>query len=135
MDIHLTDAEMETVREFEWTLGGVLALTNDYFSWKKEKLQQTDRPRNAVYVLMRQYGLPQDMAHMLLKGFIIDEEEKAKRLRMKIEEGEMSAELKRYVEALELYSGGNCYWSATCPRYNKPQEEEELAAKNVQAHM
>lgn len=124
MDIHLTDKELEVVHEFEWTLGGVLALTNDYFSWRKEKLQNTDRIRNAVPLLMRQYNLPQDAARVLLKGIIIDEEEKAKRLRMKLEEGEMSTELKRYVEALELYSGGNCYWSATCPRYNQPQEEQ-----------
>jgi len=128
MDIHLTDEESEAVAELEWTLGGVLALTNDYFSWKKEKLQSTDRVRNAVPILMRQYGLPQDAARILLKGMIVDEEEKAKRLRMGLEAGEMSAELERYVEALELYSGGNCYWSATCPRYNKPQEEQGLDA-------
>lgn len=126
MDISLTDEEMKAVHEFEWTLGGVLALTNDYFSWRKEKLQNTDRIRNAVPLLMRQYGLPQDAARIMLKGIIIDEEEKAKRLRMNLEEGEMSTELKRYVEALEMYAGGNCYWSATCPRYNKPQEEQEM---------
>ncbi|KAF9459022.1 isoprenoid synthase domain-containing protein [Collybia nuda] len=124
MDIHLTDEESESVREFEWTLGGVLALTNDYFSWRKEKLQSTDRIRNAVPVLMHQYGLSQEVARVLLKGFIVEEEEKAKNLRKKLEEGEMSPDMKRYVEALELYAGGNCYWSATCPRYNKPQEEE-----------
>ena len=124
MDIHLTDEEYEAVREFEWTLGGVLALTNDYFSWNKEKLQSTDRVRNAVPLLMRQYSLPQQQAKLLLKGIIIDEEEKAKRLRLALESMDgLSSHLKRYIEALELYSGGNCYWSATCPRYNKPQEE------------
>lgn len=124
MNIHLTDEETASVQEFEWTLGGVLALTNDYFSWRKEKLQSTDRIRNAVPVLMHQYSLSQEVARVLLKGLIVEEEEKAKKLRMKLEEREMSADLKRYVEALELYAGGNFYWSATCPRYNKPQEEE-----------
>lgn len=124
MNINLTDEETASVREFEWTLGGVLALTNDYFSWRKEKLQSTDRIRNAVPVLMHQYNLSQEVARVLLKGLIIEEEEKAKKLRMKLEKREMSADLKRYVEALELYAGGNFYWSATCPRYNKPQEEE-----------
>lgn len=124
MNIHLTDEEVEAVREFEWTLGGVLALTNDYFSWKKEKLQSTDRVRNAVPLLMRQYSLPQEQAKLLLKGLIIEEEEKAKRLRLALEGPDgLSDDFKRYIEALELYSGGNCYWSATCPRYNKPQEE------------
>lgn len=124
MDINLTDEETAIVREFEWTLGGVLALTNDFFSWRKEKLQSTDRIRNAVPVLMHQYNLSQDVAKVLLKGLIIEEEEKAKKLRMKLEERELSPDLKRYIEALELYAGGNFYWSATCPRYNKPQEEE-----------
>lgn len=133
MDIHLTDEELETVHKFEWTLGGVLALTNDYFSWRKEKLQTTDRIRNAVPLLMQQYGLPQEAARTLLKGIIIDEEEKAKRLRMKLEEGEVSPELKRYIEALELYSGGNCYWSATCPRYNKPQEEQQMGVGSLRS--
>jgi len=38
---------------------------------------------------------------MLLKGIIVYEEEKAKGLRMKLQEGE----IRRYVEVLELYSG------------------------------
>lgn len=124
MDIHLTDEESNAVQEFEWTLGGVLALTNDYFSWNKERLQSTDRVRNAVPLLMRQYSLPQEQAKLLLKGIIIREEEKAKILRLALEgRDELSLDLKRYIEALELYAGGNCYWSATCPRYNRPQEE------------
>ncbi|KDR67279.1 hypothetical protein GALMADRAFT_147274 [Galerina marginata CBS 339.88] len=122
MDIHLTKEEQDAVHEFEWTLGGVLALTNDYFSWKKEKFQATDRVRNAVPVLMRQYGLPQAVARTLLKGIIVDEEEKAKMLRMKLEEGEISSELKRYLDALEIYAGGNCYWSATCPLIISPKK-------------
>lgn len=104
----------------------MLALTNDYFSWNKEKYQATDRVRNAVRVLMKQYSLPQEQARLLLKGIIIEEEEKAKRLRMEIESQPMSDNLRRYVDALELYAGGNCYWSATCPRYNRPQEEHGL---------
>ncbi|KAF8966743.1 isoprenoid synthase domain-containing protein [Flammula alnicola] len=132
MDIHLTEEEILATHEFERTLGGVLALTNDYFSWRKEKLQSTDRIRNAVPLLMRQYSLPEDQARLLLKGIIIEEEEKAKKLRMKLESRpDLSSDLKRYIEALELYSGGNCYWSATCPRYNKPQEEKDTAERHM----
>jgi len=121
MNIHLTDQESKAVEEFQWTLGGILALTNDYFSWNKESLQSTDRIRNAVPLLMRQYSLPKEQAKLLLKGMIVEEEEKAKRLRLALERSDtLSSDLKRYIEALELYSGGNCYWSATCPRYNTP---------------
>jgi hypothetical protein len=124
MDIQLTDEEVRDVADFERTLGCVLALTNDYFSWRKEKHQSTDRMRNGVPILMRQYKLPESQARMLLKGIIVEEEEKAKRLRLKLESRpDLSPDFKRYLEALELYCGANCYWSATCPRYNKPQEE------------
>jgi hypothetical protein len=125
MDLHLTDEELAAVHPFEWTLGGVLALTNDYFSWRKEKYQATDRVRNAVPLLMRQYSIKEEQARLLLKGIIVEEEEKAKRLRLALEaRPNLSKDMKRYIEALELYAGGNCYWSATCPRYNKPQEEK-----------
>ncbi|KIJ42381.1 hypothetical protein M422DRAFT_254464 [Sphaerobolus stellatus SS14] len=135
MELHLTEEESSSVREFEWTLGGVLALTNDYFSWNKEKYQSTDRIRNAVPLLMRQYSIPEKQARLLLKGMIIDEEERAKRLRMELESRPgLSDDMKRYIEALELYAGGNCYWSATCPRYNKPQEEKEKE-KEVQRQL
>ncbi|KAF8967666.1 isoprenoid synthase domain-containing protein [Flammula alnicola] len=97
-----------------------------------QKFQSTDRVRNAVPLLMRQYSLPENQARLLLKGIIVDEEERAKKLCMKLESRpDLSSELKRYIEALELYSGGNCYWSATCPRYNKPQEEKG----KVESHM
>lgn len=126
MELHLTDEELKAVHPFEWTLGGVLALTNDYFSWRKEKYQATDRVRNAIPLLMRQYSIKEEQARLLLKGIIVEEEEKAKRLRLELEaRPNLSDDMKRYIEALELYSGGNCYWSATCPRYNKPQEEKE----------
>ena len=123
MNLHLTPEELESVQELEWTLGGVLALTNDYFSWKKEKLQSTDRIRNGVHVLMKGHGLHQERAKSLLRGIVVDEEEKVKRLKTeRVANGPpMSEELKRYVEALEIYVGGNCYWSATCSRYNNPQ--------------
>ncbi|KIJ35656.1 hypothetical protein M422DRAFT_262056 [Sphaerobolus stellatus SS14] len=41
MELHLTEKESSSMREFEWTLGDVLALTNDYFSWNKEKYQSS----------------------------------------------------------------------------------------------
>jgi hypothetical protein len=73
---------------------------------------------------MRQHSLLQEQARLLLKGLIVEEEEKAKWLRLALESHDrLSSDLKRYIEALELYAGGNCYWSVMCPRYNRPWEE------------
>ncbi|KAF8955786.1 hypothetical protein BDZ97DRAFT_1764514 [Flammula alnicola] len=60
MDIYLMKEEILAMHEFEWMLGGVLALTNDYFSWRKEKFHSTDHGRNTVPLLMQQYSLPEE---------------------------------------------------------------------------
>ncbi|KAJ3807942.1 hypothetical protein F5876DRAFT_1040, partial [Lentinula aff. lateritia] len=41
------------VRSYEHTVGVIVGLTNDYFSWEMERQQPTDRIRNAVPVLMK----------------------------------------------------------------------------------
>ncbi|KAF9002133.1 isoprenoid synthase domain-containing protein [Cyathus striatus] len=123
MGLHFTDEELQAIKDLEMGFGRMLALTNDYFSWEREKSQPTDRIRNAVPILMRQYSLGEKQAKLLLKGIIIEEEEQVKILRIKLINSEPSEDVMRYIDALELYVGGNIYWSATCPRYNKPQEE------------
>lgn len=124
MGIHLTDEESKVVEEFVRAVVAVTSLSNDYFSWKMERLQTTDRVRNAVPILMRQYSLQEKEAKSLLRGMVIDEEERMKRLRMALESREdFSIELKRYMQGQEFAGGGHAYWSATCPRYNQPLEE------------
>ena len=80
-----------------------MALTNDYVSWNNEKYQSTDRIRSTIPLLMRQYALQEPQARSLLKGMIMDEKEKPKRMRMKLERkwrNEMSGDMKRYIETL-----------------------------------
>ncbi|RJE22361.1 hypothetical protein PHISCL_05303 [Aspergillus sclerotialis] len=123
IDLTLTDAEYESIRDFDFSMGAVLGLTNDYFSWEVERGQETDRPRNAVPVLMKEYGVSDPIAKTLLKGIIMDEEEKACRLKQKVLEStdSVSPAVLQYIEAIELYVGGSCYWHATAPRYKVQQ--------------
>jgi phytoene/squalene synthetase len=122
MNIDLTREELETIQEFEELVGVSIALSNDYYSWDMEKLQKTDRVRNAVPLLMKQYSLPEHAAKDLLKGMIVDTEQRAKEAKMQLFEDESLTEnLKRYIHGWELYAGGISYWSATCMRYGKPQ--------------
>lgn len=77
MGIDLTKDEYNSIREWDITMGNVIGLTNDYFSWKVEKDQSTNRVRNGVKVLMREHGIQEGPARKLLRSLIIDEEDKA----------------------------------------------------------
>ena len=80
--------------------------------------QSTDRIRNAVAVLMKEYDrLPDKQAKSMLKDIIIDEEDKASRLKADIDaNARFSNDLKKYVLALQLFAAGYSYWCATSPR-------------------
>ncbi|KAF5011447.1 hypothetical protein FDECE_2436 [Fusarium decemcellulare] len=117
MGISLSDEDYESIREYDFTMGNVLGLTNDYFSWNVEKHQPTDRIRNGVRVLMNEHNITSDVAKKLLLGVIVEEEAKAERLKRERLEKPVSDELGLYFEAIELYVGGSCYWHATAPRY------------------
>jgi hypothetical protein len=112
----LTDEEYESIKEYDAVMGAVLGLTNDYFSWYVEKDRQRDRVQNGVFVLMRQHGVSAEVARVLLLGIIIEHESKAAKLREERLKQPASEEVLRYIEALELYVGGSCYWHATAPR-------------------
>jgi hypothetical protein len=116
MDTTLTDEEYESIKEYDTTMGAVLGLTNDYFSWHVEKDRQTDRVQNGGFVLMRQHGVSAEVARTLLLGMIVEQESKAAKLREERLKQPASEDVLRYIEALELYVGGSCYWHATAPR-------------------
>lgn len=117
MGLTLDAEDLEKIRDFDYSMGVVLGLTNDYFSWAVEKDQKTDRVRNAVRVLMKQHGLSEQPAQSLLRGIIIDEEERAYHLKGQVLASSPSNNIIEYIKAIELYVGGSCYWHATAPRY------------------
>lgn len=119
MGTTLTEEEYESIKEYDMAMGNILGLTNDYFSWNIEKDQPTDRMRNGVRVLMKQHGVSAEAAKTMLLGVIIEEESRAAKLREKRLEQPASEGLLRYIEAIELYVGGSCYWHATAPRYQR----------------
>ncbi|KAJ3807943.1 isoprenoid synthase domain-containing protein [Lentinula lateritia] len=114
-------------RSYEHIIGVIVGLTNDYFSWEMERQEPTDRIRNAVLVLMKEHSVNEMQAKLMLKEVIIEEERKARELMSEImglpEEHEP---LKRYVAEMELFAAGYSFWCATCPRYHRPQKEENF---------
>ncbi|KAJ3743731.1 isoprenoid synthase domain-containing protein [Lentinula detonsa] len=109
-------------RAYDKSIGVIVGLTNDYFSWAMERQETTDRIRNAVAVLMKEHSISETQAQIMLKEVIVNEEKKAKKLRDNImNQSKADEELKRYVTGMELFAAGYSFWCATCPRYHRPQ--------------
>ncbi|CCD54927.1 BcSTC5, similar to sesquiterpene cyclase [Botrytis cinerea T4] len=115
----LSEEDYKSIREYDITMGNILGLTNDYFSWHVEKDQPTGRIRNGVRVLMKQHNIPAEIAQKLLLGIIIEEESKAVKLREERLKTDASQSVLEYIKAIELYVGGSCYWHSTAPRYQR----------------
>ncbi|KAF7362940.1 Geranylgeranyl pyrophosphate synthase [Mycena venus] len=116
LNVYLTSDETELCSAFYTAAGRVMAITNDYFSWRMEKREATDRVRNAIPVVMKQYAMSESDATLFVKGVLVDAEQKTVRLGKALKGS--SENIRRYVEGMEYLLGGSGFWSATCPRYN-----------------
>ncbi|KAJ7776604.1 isoprenoid synthase domain-containing protein, partial [Mycena maculata] len=116
LNVYLTSDETELCSAFYMAGGRVMAITNDYFSWRMEKREETDRVRNAIPVVMKQYAMSESDATLFVKGVLVDAEQKTARLGKALKGS--SENIRRYVEGMEYLLGGSGFWSATCPRYN-----------------
>ncbi|KAF5386342.1 hypothetical protein D9757_006682 [Collybiopsis confluens] len=123
--LKLEAEEERLARQYEHLIGVIVGLTNDFFSWEmeREQLETCDRIRNAVPVLMVEHSVSEAEAKAMLKEVILREERRASDLRAKVEVSG-SERLKKWVEAMELFAAGYSFWCATCPRYNRPQNEQ-----------
>ncbi|KAI1317874.1 terpenoid synthase [Xylariaceae sp. FL0255] len=119
LGISLDESEKGLSRKYYLSSGRVMGLTNDLYSWTVEKTDARGRQWNAVRVIMSQHKLSEADALVFLRGLIMVHEQETLRLGAELlEESASSAKMIRYVSAMELMLGGNCFWSATCPRYN-----------------
>ncbi|KAE9394021.1 terpenoid synthase [Gymnopus androsaceus JB14] len=115
------------VSRYEHSIGVIVGLTNDYFSWEMERNQPTDRLRNAVAVLTKEHSIPESEAKVMLKDYIMKEEKKALELMHKFESNKEDFEqATRYLTALDLFAAGYSFWCSTCPRYHRVQKEEDF---------
>ncbi|OTB07495.1 hypothetical protein M426DRAFT_267931 [Hypoxylon sp. CI-4A] len=119
LGIHLDQSKTELSRDYYFSCGRVMGLTNDLYSWKVERIEPGDRQWNAVPIIMKQYNIREKDATVFLRGLIMYHEQETRRLGLELlrKTGE-SPKMIRYVGAMGLMLGGNCYWSSTCPRYN-----------------
>ncbi|KAF2466571.1 terpenoid synthase [Lindgomyces ingoldianus] len=124
MALTIPDNEYEKCHTLAKPAYAALGLTNDLFSWNKER----DAARragqtcvfNAIWVIMREKSVTEAEAKMICRAeirrwistyrCIVDNAK---------EDMSLSKDLRTYLEALLLSYVGNLVWSITCPRYNE----------------
>lgn len=123
MNIGLDIKEKAVVYHVVKPLEVAMALTNDYFSYPKEKALHPlhnvpGNIFNAVPILMAQHAISEDDALALIKHKIIEAEEKH---RVELEDlelkGALAQEVKRYIMACRMATSGFHLWHASAPRY------------------
>lgn len=91
-------------------------------SWKRERLQISDRILNAVPLLMKQYRIPEKAAVDMVRGLVVEQETRILATPRELRKTpSLSDDALAYVEGIERYAGGMFYWYLLSPRESKPE--------------
>lgn len=124
MGLTIPDDELDICMELARPGYAVLGLTNDLYSWEKErraaKRANQDYVFNAVWVIMQERSVDEQKA----KAICAEEIQKYAAEYCQIVEDtkenlELSKDVRIYIEAVKFSCIGNLVWSIYCPRYCK----------------
>lgn len=114
-----------------------LGLSNDFFSWEKEREAATrmgaTKVVNAIYILMEEHAISVSEAKEMCRALV--KENVAEYIRVlngSRNNMELSLDLRRYLEAFQYALSGNVVWSVTCPRYHPEACFSELQSSMMQ---
>jgi hypothetical protein len=124
MGLTIPDEEYNLCSELAKPAYAALGLTNDLYSWEKERKEAKEAGRecvfNAIWVIMKERSVKELEAKVICRAEIkrwisasclVVEETK--------DNASLSKDLRTYLEALLYSYVGNLAWSITCPRYNE----------------
>ncbi|EGD99956.1 Fusicoccadiene synthase [Trichophyton interdigitale] len=123
MGLTIPDEELELCMELARPGYAALGLTNDLYSWRKERDEAAadglDYVFNAVWVIMQERSLSEEDAMIACAEEIRKQVaefniivEKAK------QDSSLSKDTRAYLEAVRYSHVGNLVWSIYCPRYH-----------------
>ena len=123
MALTIPEGEMDLCKKFVRPAFAVLGLTNDLFSWDKERDAAKERGQphvvNAIWVLMGELSIPENEAKAVCREKI---QESVADCLVKVKEAQsdpkLSPDLRTFVEAIQYSVSGNLVWSLGCPRYH-----------------
>ncbi|KAI0555659.1 isoprenoid synthase domain-containing protein [Xylaria curta] len=99
-----------------------MALTNDLYSWEKERIAAENLGRNyvfnAIWVIMEERAMNESEAKSIcsdeIRNYMADYEQVVETAK---NNQKLSKELRKYLEAVLFSCVGNAVWSIYCPRY------------------
>lgn len=119
MDIHLDQDEVEAIQHITDPIEECLGLSNDYFSYKKEKEDLTEgNGLNAVWFLMQKDDVSEEEALEQVKNKILSlENVHSAAIAELMGKNALSAEMQRYLTFFRLAHGGLHLFHTTTTRY------------------
>lgn len=135
MALTISEHEMDLCSQLARPAFAAISLTNDLFSWEKER---EDAKRdglsyvvNAIWVIMRELSMTELEAKAVCREKIKDYVAESVRVGEETQRNcDISSDLRTYIEALQYSISGNLVWSIYCPRYHT-----EASYNNVQLSM
>ena len=123
MALTIPEGEMDLCKQLVRPAFVALSLTNDLFSWEKEreaaKRDGLTHVFNAIWVLMEELSITESEAKDLCRAKIKESVfESLCNLEYTKSNLGLSLDLRTYVEAIQYSVGGNLVWSLYCPRYH-----------------
>jgi hypothetical protein len=129
-DIHPTDDDKLSVKDFIDSGMARMQFINDYYSFSKEftEHQQAgtlNRMQNGLGLLMREYGYTEDEARSILRQEILQGEQAIIDGYHSWEERVGSTQdarvpaIRQYIATAILFLGGATYYTSLAPRYNR----------------
>ncbi|KAL7929436.1 isoprenoid synthase domain-containing protein [Trichoderma chlorosporum] len=124
MALTIPDEEYDLCMELARPGYAVLGLTNDLYSWEKERQTAEKAGQgyvfNAIWVIMNEQRVSEDEAKAICAEEI---RHYATMFRRNVDETKdnmaLSRDLRAYIEAVMYSCSGNLVWSIYCPRYNE----------------
>ena len=126
MGLTIPEHEMKLCKELDKPAWEALALTNDLYSWEKERDDAAKAGEslvvNAIWVLMQEYSISEpeakDLCQQKIKESVARAVQIANDTRTRTD---LSLDLRKYTDAITYSVSGNLVWSIYCPRYHPEQ--------------
>lgn len=124
MALTIPEDEYELCMELARPGYAVLGLTNDLYSWEKER-REAQRAKqeyvfNAVWVLMQERSVDEEEAKAMCAAEIRKHMAKYCQVVDVVKNNQaLSKDVRAYMEAVRYSCVGNLVWSIYCPRYRE----------------
>lgn len=128
MGLTIPEHEMSLCKELDRPAWEALALTNDLYSWEKERDDAAKAGEslvvNAIWVLMQEYAISESEAKDLCREKIKESVSRAVKIAEETKKRtDLSLDLRQYTDAITYSVSGNLVWSIYCPRYHAEEVE------------